>query len=715
MVSHSVLQSKLTFEAKKKSLMVTSLLAMPVMAQAAGGDPGQAVSNLEKEAMETIIVTARQTKEDFSEIPFTINVMEENFLKKRGLLNIKDAIRSVPGVDLNDTGGPSQNGIRIRGVGSLYLANRDDTSVSIAIDGIPTATDHLFMSIFDVAQLEVLKGPQGSVYGRNSEAGAINITTNRPTENFEARFHGRYGEDSNYLAEGVVSGPLAEGFKGRLAVQKTGADHWVDNLNTGKPLTDMSKLASRGQLLWDTTDTSVMLTAEYHQAKGGVGIQMLRPYRDQPVMSVAPERFKGNEKNVKRLALNIEHEFEFAKLTLVTAHTDYDISNEVSFDAILNQALFGFNGESSQNQKVDDTTVSQDIRLSSLQDASVFWTVGANYWKSEHDYQAITPGRPGSSTTEVESVNYGIYGEVTLPLSERLKLTLGARFSQDDKDFTGIYDLGEFTITDLRSLDDNYTTGRVALSYELSEATNIYIVNSYGYKAGGFNEYAVQPVDSVPFKAAEVKSYEAGFKSVNTEYNYRLNGAVFYNDVENDHVLGFNPTNFASNVLNADTESFGAELEVRWLPVEELTLSAAVSYVDTEITTDVSGVYGGDVKAGNDTPDTPKWSGNLGIDWSYPLSSNLLGSSTAFDASLSYRYQGERAADPQNNFKLGSYSKFDLQFGLSNSSARVYLWADNLLDEQYELYGFGFGFPGGETGVPARGRSAGVGVEFEIL
>ena len=512
------------------------------------------------------MVTARQNKEDFSKVPFTINVMDEKYISDRGLLNLKDAIRNVPGVDINDSGAPSQNGVRIRGVGSLYLANRDDTSVSIAVDGIPTSTDNLFLSTFDVAQVEVLKGPQGSVYGRNSEAGAINITTNRPTEDFEASVHGRYGSDSQYLAQGIISGPLTGGVKGRLAVQKKGADHWIENVNTGNPITDMRDIAARGQLLWDDEDTSVLITAERHQAKGGVGIQILRPYGDKPRMSVAPERFQNNEKDVNRLALNIEQQLSFATFTSITARTDYDIRNEVSFDTILNQTLYGFSGESVQDQRVDDKALSQDLRLASLPDAPFFWIVGASYWQSEHDYHAISIGRPGSSNTQVDSKNFGIYGEITYPITERFDITGGIRFSKDDKDFTGTYDFGNGPMMDPKDIDDDYATGRLALSYALSDATNIYLVNAYGYKAGGFNEYATQPADSEPFKAAKVHSYELGFKSVNNRYKYRLNGAIFYNDVEDDHVLGFDATTFASNVLNADTKSFGAGTGIPLVP-----------------------------------------------------------------------------------------------------------------------------------------------------
>ena len=711
MNSQSALLQKQKFRPKALCLMVASLFALPVSTHTLASDDAAA---LDIDALEKITVTARQSKENFSDVPITIHVMDEEYINKRGLFNLKDAIVNVPGVDINDNGSFSQTGVRIRGVGSLYLANRDDTSVSLAIDGIPTATENLFLSTLDIAQIEVLKGPQGSVYGRSSEAGAINITTNRPTDDLEASFHGRYGEDEIYLAEGIISGPLTNGFKGRLAVQKQGAEHWVENVNTGEPITDMSTLSTRGHLMWEDEKSTVLFTAEHHEGKGGVGVQILRPYDDDPVMSVAPERFQDNEKTVDRQALNIEHQFDFARLTSITARTAYDITDQASLGINLNQTLFGFPGESVQDRKVDDTAISQDIRLASLPDASFFWIAGVSYWDSEHDYEAVNFGSPSSSITQVDTQNLSIYGEMTYPLSESISITAGVRFANDEKDFTGTYSMGDMSFNDPRNIDDDYLTGRVALSYALSNDTNIYLVSARGYKPGGFNEYATQPADSEPFKAAEVNSYEIGFKSVSHTHRFSLNGAVFFNDVENDHVLGFDASTFASNVLNADTESAGAELDARWLPIDGLTFSAAVAYIDTEITTDVTGVFGGDVKAGSETPDTPKWSGNLAIDWSHDLSGTFMGENAAFDTSVTYRYQGERAADPQNNFDLNAYSKVDLQIGLSNAQGRVYLWANNLFDEQYDLYGFSFGFPGSETGVPGRGRNAGIGLEYDF-
>jgi iron complex outermembrane receptor protein len=244
--------------------------------------------------------------------------------------------------------------------------------------------------------------------------------------------------------------------------------------------------------------------------------------------------------------------------------------------------------------------------------------------------------------------------------NDAISLTSGLRFVKDEKDFVGTYRMADMAMTDPKAISDEYATGRVALSYNANDSFSVHLVGATGYKPGGFNEYATQPADSKPFKAAEVNSYELGFKSIHSAYHLSINGSIFINDVKNDHVLGFDGITFATNVLNADTKSNGAELDARWSPIDGISVSGAVTYLDSEIKSDVTGVFGGDVVAGNSTPDTPSWSGNFGIDWRHYLSNNLLGEDTAFDASLTYRYQGSRAADPQNNFILDAYSKIDL-------------------------------------------------------
>ncbi len=657
-----------------------------------------------------IVVTARHGNEDAKDIPFGLSVIDGETLEIQRQFDLEDALRSVPGVDVNSSGAPTLSSIRIRGVGSLYLANRDDTSVSLSINGVPTSTENISLATLDVERVEVLKGPQSSVFGRNSEAGVINITTRKPTSDFEASIRGEYGQENQYLAQSIINGPLAENLNARFAIRYTGSDHWIDNIQTGDPVTTPTDLALRGSLLWESGATSVLVSAEHQDTDEQIAIQLLRPFPDDPFFDVAPGRFGDNDKELYRYAAEISHEFSGSRLTSITAYTSYDLYNEVAFDRRLNQALFSFPAETVQVQFADERIISQDLRWTSLPSSSLFWVTGFSFWDSDRDYGNVDIGLPTSGQRDLGTTSYGIYGEVTYPLTDALKLTGGLRVSRDRKTYDARYFFGTFATPDSRDLKDTYATGRAAISYAITPEANIYVLGARGYKSGGFNEFATSTTDSEPFRAARVNTAEIGFKSVFPSTGLNLNAAVFYNNVKDDHLLGFNPMTFASNILNADTESFGAELEGSWNLGQGLVLSGAATYIDAEIKSDVTGVFGGDVSAGNQAPDVPHWSGSVSLSWDHALPDFLSLPSPALNAHISYRYQGERAADVQNSFDLEQYGKLDLRAGISTENAELYFWGDNLTDNQYDLYGFGFGFPGAESGAPARGRTIGFGV-----
>lgn len=669
-------------------------------------------SEQESYELPMLTVTSRYETESAHDLPFGISILNADDLEQRGIFTLEAALRDIPGVDVNSSGAPTILNTRIRGVGSLYIANRDDTSVGLAIDGVPTSTENFSLGTLDVERFEVLKGPQSSIFGRNSEAGAINITTNKPTPYFEAGLRARYGEDQQHLLEGVVSGPISDQFSARLAVRRSGSEHWIDNLQNGEPVTEPKQLALRGSLLWQAEDTSASLVLEQQQRDDDVAIQLLSPYGKQPVYDITPGTFNDNSKDLQRYSLQLEHEFEHSTLTSVTAFTQYDLDHRAATDRVLTNVFFGFPGEVLNDSKVDETVLSQDIRWASLPSDRVFWLLGLNFWDSDRDSDTLDRFNGASYQRQFTTKSYSAYGEITYPISDLVNITTGLRHTWDKKTYNARYLAKGVAVDDTRNVTDNYTTGRIGLSYALNDTTNLYVTGSRGYKSGGINEFSTNVADSKPFNAAKVNTVEVGFKILSNDEHFYLNGAIFYNKVKDDHLLGFDATTFASNILNADTQSKGAELEAQWRFDNGFTLTGGITYLDAEITSNVTGVYGGPVSAGNQSPDVPTWSSHLNIDYQRQIGSILGMSAPVLNANLNYRHVGKRAADVQNNFDLDSYAKVDMKVGLSGDNLDVYLWGNNLLDEEYELYGFGFG-GGIETGAPARGRAVGLGIGYQ--
>jgi iron complex outermembrane receptor protein len=656
-------------------------------------------------------VTARLAAEHAKDIPFGIGVIGGQEIETRRQLTLDDALRATPGVNLWSDGSPHSANVLIRGTGSINPVSTDDGAVALSIDGVPLSMRNMSLGTLDIARVEILKGPQGTLFGSNSRAGAINVITNKPTRELQAYVRGEIGQEGQHLQEAVVSGPLSELLSGRFAIRNSGSDHWVDNARTGEPLSRPRSLMFRGSVLWDNgAGTTLLVTADREGAKRNLGLAVLRPYDDPPVMDVTPGLYDGNSKTVQRYAAIINHDLPVGRLTSVTGYTTFDTDFVGGYDARAMQAMFGVAAENMQRSSMDGNTLSQDLRWTSLPGAPVFWVTGVNLSRAQRSFDQLYIRSNQAMDRDYQTDSHALYGEVTWPLTDVLKLTGGLRHTWDHKSYDALY---AGTVADYRRLRDDYSTGRLALSYALTPATNLYGAVSRGYESGGIGDFPTQVADSVPFKPAASNAAEVGIKTESADGRFILNAALFSTQVKDDHLMGFDPATLATSTVNADTRSRGAELQGTWRLGDGFSLSGAVSFIDAEITSNVSGVSGGDIRKGNRSPDVPKWGGTLGAAYTRPLSALRWLSAPVLTARLDYQYVGTRAADTQNHFDLDKYQKVDLRIGVASGGTELYVFGSNLLDEQYDLYGFAPAAPT-YVGAPARGRTLGLGVRHDF-
>ncbi|WP_238596114.1 MULTISPECIES: TonB-dependent receptor [unclassified Pseudomonas] len=660
-------------------------------------------------------VTARMEQEDPKDVPISLSVISGEQLRTQRLDTLESALRNTSGVSVNSSGGPNDFNVLIRGVGSLYQMSMDDSSVAFNIDGVPVSSRSLGFETLDVERIEVLKGPQGTLSGALGQAGAVNITTRQPSRELQGYVRGEVGQEGQFLTEGAVGGALSDSLSGRLAVRRAGYDSWIDNDQTNHPLTKPRNEAYRGSLLWDLDpDTHVLFSAERQKTRRATNSLVLRPYGSDPSLDLTPGLFDDNFKTTERYAIKLDHDFANSRLTSTTATSTANFEGLIAYDSKLMGALYGTPNEFWVVDKSFERSWSQDLHLSSLPDSEVFWVTGLAATRNERSYDTPrnTYGTSGAKFRDFSTTTYAGYGEVTLPLSERLKLTTGYRHSWDRKTYNGQYFAGSDAVDDSRRLTDHYGTGRVALSYALTPQTNVYVQGARGYKSGGFNDYASQVSDSEPYRAAVSNAVELGIKSETADRRGSLSGAVFYTRVKDDHLLGYDAATFATNAFNADTRTRGAEFEGSWRFDHGLTLAASATYLDARITSGVQGIQAGDVDAGNRTPDVPRWSGNFNASWKHPLGTLASLGETTLNTSLNYHLVGERAADPQNHFNLDNYEKLDLRAGLESRFGEVYAYADNLLNQTYDTYGF-YSDPVA-YGAPAQRRTLGVGYTYQF-
>jgi len=652
------------------------------------------------------------TQENPKELPFGITVLSGEEIEERGLNSVEDILRATPGVNMNSSGGANVSTIYIRGIGALYPLNMDDTSVVVNIDGSPVSSRHTSLGNLDVDQVEVLKGPQGTIFGGLGDAGAVNITTRGPTREFEGYIRGEYGQDEHYLLQSAIGGPITATLSGRVAILQSGYEYPITNLQTGRPVSKPNTLAYRGRLLWDISDrTSALFTAERQRLRHMGENIVLHPYRGRPTMDMTPGIYDDSRKTVERYAVDLDHQLASSRITSITSYVDAYNTSPVVYDRRVSQAMTGFASEYWRVQESRERVVTEDLRWSSLPQADVFWVLGLSMLRSDRSYNhpKNTYGSDPAEFRDFTTRRYGIYGEATYPLHETLHLTAGLRHTWDRKTYDATYlASGLYTYED-RRLNDHFTTGRLALSHALTPAANVYVSAARGYNPGGFNEYGNQVGDGAPYLPARMNSFELGFKSAADDQPYTFNAAVFVSHVKDNHLLAYDPATFSSAAVNANTRSRGVEMDASWRFQNGLKVSAALSYIDTDIQTSLYGIGGGDVQAGNRVPDIARWSGTVALDYRRALPAFMGLSSPRLNANLSYQYVGKRAADPQNSFDLGDYHKIDARIGIANKDVEVYVWGRNLLDKHYDLYGYSAA-PSVTYGAPSFGRTLGVGV-----
>lgn len=674
----------------------------------------QAKAGVEDE-LPAITVKARGVgvEEQAKDLPFGISVMTGEEIEQRRLFNVEDALRSTPGVSVNSSGGANVSSTYIRGVGALYPMSMDDTSVVVNIDGSPVSTRHTSLGNLDIEQVEVLKGPQGTLFGGLGEAGAVNITTRKPTRHFEGYVRAAAGQDANRSIEAALSGPLTSALSGRLAILQSGYEYPITNWQTGGPLSKPDTQAYRGHLQWDiSARTSALFTAERQRLRHMGENIVLRPYGKHPAMDVTPSIYDDSRKTVERYSLRWDHGMDNSRITSITSFVDGYNTSPVIYDRRVNEALTGYPSEYWEVQESRERVWTQDLRWSSLPQSDVFWAAGISALHSDRSYDnpRNTYGASNAQFRDFTSKRYGIYGEATYPLSADLKLTSGLRHTWDKKTYEATYRAGADAFESER-LKDNFSTGRLGLTYAVTRDTNVYATLARGYNPGGFNDYGRQLGDGKPYRAGTANSLEIGLKSAGEDKPYAFNAAFFVTRVKDNHLLSYDSKTYASAAVNADTQSRGVEMDARWRFKNGFTLSAAMSYTDTDIRTSLLGIGGGDVLAGNRVPDIPKWSGTIGVNYRHVLPEFLGMSSPILNTNLNYQYVGSRPADPQNSFDLGSYSKVDMRIGIANKNAEFYIWGRNLLDKRYDLYGYMAVPPATTYGAPAFGRTLGVGVD----
>jgi len=736
------------------TLILTTAIPLSALAQ----DTGQLI-------LEEIVVTAQKRQETLQDVPISVSVIGAEVLNNAGLDKIEDLQSYVPNLQMTETGISTQ--MYVRGIGTGNNQGFEQ-SVGMYIDGVYYGRQQLIRApFFDLERIEVLRGPQGVLFGKNTIAGALNMTTAKPTDDFTGSLSLEGGDHGIFDAQAMISGPLSDNVRGRLAIRSYEEDGYYKNIFRGRDETQRESVAIRGTLEWDPTDNlALSLKVESNQFDAvGRSISIIQDDVAIPPFPTAglnfdeifefvlmqPDRVgdpvidfnrradarEDSENDLTNITFTADYGLGENTLTFVTGLVEYEIEETCDCDFIAG-SIFGTLALEEYEQ------FSQEIRLTSPTGGNVEWIAGVFYQTSDLDYQdniIIPPdtvlqflaGGALASITDTSvhrdyfanSDLWAGFGQVTWNVSDTFRLTLGGRYTSEDKDASrelNVWDnatqditvspaaplvfLGAFAITSEQTpgghslvgdLSESKFTPSGSFQWDVSDDAMIYGSISTGFKSGGFDARANNP-GSWQFLEEEVIAYEVGVKSTLWEGRAELNVAAFFTDYDNLQIAQFDGT-LGFNVGNAaKTEVTGIEIDGRVLLTDSLSLGYALGFLDHEFkdfqngncynrqTPD--GVIG---SQGNQLCDytgfsgqyTPEFTSSLVLDYEKPLGDNM-----TFEFFVAHNYTGEQNVhvnlDPQ--YKIDGYTLLDARVGIRGERWSLAVLGKNLLDEEILTY-----------------------------
>ena len=608
--------------ARRAVFVVATLLPVLASAQSAAPAPAAAASQ-PSTALEQIVVTAQKRAEPVQSVGVAISVLSGDEVLARGVRKVNALQNEVPNLEVEPAFGGGQAQFRLRGVGFQDYATNNAGAVTVYVDEValplPVQTQGL---LFDLDRVEVLRGPQGTLYGRNTTGGAVNFITRKPSKKFEAAAMVGLGSYGASEAEAYLSGPFSDTLRGRvsLATQQGGA--WQFNRDTGEKLGKKDLIGLRGQLELDASrDLHVALTV--HSGTDRSEGQGLYAFVDQPAVpgypvpkpalaadtnrraagwgfapaflaqiGKAPNAKPSRDNDANGVSLNISWDIGTLRLTSITAYDRFNRKELADYDATKLPLAETYFDSRSRN-------TSQELRLASnTPNAAINWLAGlyvANekldeaYWSSFANSFGFATVRT-SYQQKVDSSS--VFGQADFRVAPDVKLVAGLRQEREKRERNNFAtvsigpDIPFFGPTS-GATTNNHSSGKLALEFQANRQLLAYGSLSRGVKSGGFTAYnTFNAAALTPFNPEVLIAYEAGFKA-DPSPNLRFNAAVFHYDYRDQQILDAikDPLTGATvgKIVNAPKSTIdGVELEMAWKPVPALTLTQFLGYKNGE-------------------------------------------------------------------------------------------------------------------------------------
>jgi len=725
-----------------KALWKASLLAGAAWGVWAASAAAQTAE--EPTAVDEIVVTARRTEESLQRVPASVSAFTGVSLEKQGVDDITDIEGRVPNLNLVQGRGSSDaTNIFIRGIGQPDALQTFDPAIGVYVDDVYYSRIRgTQFELLDLERVEVLRGPQGTLYGKNTIGGALKLVTRKPDDEFRLFGSATIGTYNQFEGRASVSGPLAEDLSAGFSVMRAVRDGFVEDPSNGREYNDRDVTAGRAQLAWERGDFRLDLSADItvQDTALTVGRAEARLYRTDFVFgqsTLQPAPAPGSEFDFRtRTTPGLPNSTELTHwgisatgtwnitdtLTLksITSYRELSYDDFIDIDATQFELGDVFVG-------VDQRQTSQEFQLNW---EAGDWTVVSGLYLLREDIVSHQEayaddlfsffGAPLGFTRfiddDLRTDSMAIYVNGTYQWTEQLRLTLGARLTHEEKDYfrtttvdwSAVLPDSTFAFT----INDSWRdfSPMASLDYQLTEDVMVYGRIAKGFKSGGFNGRANNPGEEFPYDPETVVSYELGVKSQFFDNRVRANAAIFYSDYKDFQARvsqctiqpGFPVCQIELTVLNAgQLEISGAELEVFAAPIENLTLEAQIGYLDASYGEFVDLRFPGGSRAFQTPAFSPDWTVRLAGAYEFDL-----GDFGGLTVGAQARYKSEFALSVDNTDTLGNrypglwqedFWLFDARLVWESNDGRFTagLYGRNLTDEVYKTDAQEFSSVGG--------------------
>lgn len=695
-------------------------------------------------AIEEVVVTARKRVESLQETPLAVTTFSPTEMAERGFSDISQISESTPGLTFNTTAANSGSSnaavIFIRGIGQSDFYPQIDPGVGIYLDGVYISrTTGGVLDVVDISQVEILRGPQGTLFGKNTIGGAIVVNTKKPASSFGGGIELLLGADNRRDLKASLNLPISDAILSRWSLSSLARDGYVTSQYDGSEYGDVDSLSARGLITWDVSDSLSLdlsgdITKKREASAGSVLLNVANGSHPGDGTSafvwntlVAPTLPGGasgaNLFNQQWLSNDPYKNYADGQLSRsnldlwgAAATLNWAISESLEF-----KSISAFRSSDSDTLRdgdgspltilhpatlIEQEQFSQEFQLSGDYDG-LNWLLGLFYMKEDiyYDMPVDIAFVATENHGDVANESRAIFAQGSYRITDKLNLTAGVRYTEDDKSNDTVVKTrsnpgfvaagpgviggalpvppGIPLLIDSASETFKQTSALLTVDYSVSDEFMLYASYSEGFKSGGFSQRIAFPRAKAPSFGPElVTSYEAGFKYSGWQNRLRLNGAAYFVDYEDLQVVVFNQIE-PINENAGEAEINGLELELLLLPSENLEISSSLGYTNAKYTQIDPGSL---INKSNDLAYTPLKTASISAIYTLALNDEL----GKIKFRMDWSYRDDSFFDALNTVKQDAYDLINaaIIYTSADENWQLILSGKNLTDEEYLIAGF---------------------------